>query len=565
VRLDRKAVVSLASPPALSPDGRRIVFSVTDNGGREQLATRLLDQGTATLLPGTAGASAPFFSPDSEWVGFFADGKLKKISVRGGTPVTLCEVLTPRGASWGDDGTIVAGLRNTSGLFRIPDAGGTATPFTQLAPGESTHRWPQVLPGVGAVLFTASPSIVASEDASIRVVSRDAGTAKTVVQNGYFGRYLPVDARHGYLLYIRDGTLFGAAFDPVRLEVRGNAVPVLDDVATSTGIGIGTFDVSNTGTFVYVPGTGADRSWPVVWLTSDGRTMTLIANEAAYDSPRIAPDGKRLALQVSTGRARDLYVFDIERDTLSRLTFAGGGSPVWTRDGRHIAYSGNGRDSGAILWVRSDGSSSEPVKLLQSTRVTLNPYSFSPDGRYLTYFETSAETRFDIAVASLDLSDPDHPKVLQTESFLKTTFSELEPNFSPDGRWILYRSNETGVMEAYVRPFRGSGKWQISSGGAMHPRWSPAGRQLFYETLDGHVMVADYSVQGDSFVATKPRQWTATAIRAPSSGFNMDIAPTGDRLVVFPGPADAEKEPGDGHATLLLNFVDELRRRIPIE
>jgi len=302
-----------------------------------------------------------------------------------------------------------------------------------------------------------------------------------------------------------------------------------------------------------------------VWLDAVGRTDTIIGPPGTYDTPRISPDGRRLALHVRSGRTSELYIHDLGRDTTSRLTFIGGRSPVWTPDGRHLAFAADIQDGNAgdarfgIFWIRADGSG-QPELLLR-WRYQINPYSFSPDGRYLTLFDSTPDLGTNTFILPLDLSDLEHPKAGQPDPFLRTPFNELEASFSPDGRWILYRSNESGTFELYVRPFHGDGKWQISSGGVMHPRWSPASRQLFYETLDGHVMVADYTVEGDSFVSGKPRPWASDRILAPSGGFNMDVASDGKRLVVFPTPPNDSE--ALAHVTFLFNFVDEIRRRSP--
>jgi serine/threonine-protein kinase len=565
VRLSPDATGTNTGVIALSPDGTRLVFPVLGADRKQRLATRALDQEAPTVLPGSEDGNAPFFSPDGRWIGFFTPGALKKVSLQGGAAVTLAETLTPRGASWAGDGTIVAGIRNTAGLVRIPDSGGPPTPLTQLGPGEATHRWPQVIPDHDVVLYTATADTIAYEGATIRALSLKTGVSKTVVRDGYFGRYVRSEGASGYLLFLMEGTLFAVAFDPTRLETQGAPYPVVDAVARNSGSGVGFFDVSQTGMLAYAHASGADQAWPVVWLDGAGRTEPIIGTPGIYDTPRISPDGRRLALHVRSGRTSDLYIYDIERDTTSRLTFVGGRSPVWTPDGRHIVFAADVQDPAAgetrfgIYWIRADGSS-QPEELLR-WRYQINPYSFSPDRRYLTLFDSTPDTGTNILILPLDLSDPEHPKPGRPEPFLETSFNELEASFSPDGRWILYRSNESGTMEAYVRPFRGNGKWQISSGGVMHPRWSPAGRQLFYETPDGHVMVADYTAQGDSFVSGKPRLWTADRILAASGGFNMDVAPDGRRLVVFPVPPNDSETLA--HVTFLFNFVDEIRRRGP--
>ena len=285
VDLGPDAMTGLNLTAAISPDGRRLVFPARGPDGKQQLATRLLDQAQATLLPGTENGRDPFFSPDSQWVGFFADGKLKKISVQGGAPVTLCDAPSDFGASWGEDGTIIAALNSVSGLSRVPAAGGTPQPLTRLGKGEVTHRWPQILPGGQAILFTASPDQPGMENASVEAMSLKSGVTKTLVAEGYFGRYLPANGTRGYLVYLHQGVLFGAAFDPDRLEVQGTPVPLLEDVAASPIQGGGQFDFSGApsghGTLVYLAGKGAAQTWPVVWLDSSGKMQPLIATPGA--------------------------------------------------------------------------------------------------------------------------------------------------------------------------------------------------------------------------------------------------------------------------------------------
>ena len=242
-------------------------------------------------------------------------------------------------------------------------------------------------------------------------------------------------------------------------------------------------------------------------------------------------------------------MYDLRRDTLSRLTFTGGASPVWAPDGKHLAFSTHN----SLWWIRADGSSGEPQLLLESKN-PLNAYSFTRDSRYLAYFETTAETQNDVWTVSVDMADSEHRSWDTPRSFSRRC-SGVEPAFSPDGRWIAYRSNESGTVELYVRPFRGAAKWQISSGGVMHPRWSPPGRQLFWETLDGHIMVADYTVQDDAFVPSRPRLWTETRILAPSGAYNLDVAPDGKRFVVFPEPDVNAADKGPVHVTFLINFL----------
>jgi serine/threonine-protein kinase len=571
VDLGPDALATARFTAAISPDGTRIVYPARSPEGKQQLATRLLDQANSILLSGTEGGTDPFFSPDGQWIGFFAAGKMNKISVQGGSPVMLCEAPSPWGASWGEDGNIIAALANESGLTRVPSAGGKPQRVTQLGDqGELTHRWPQILPGGGTVLFTASTATISLNEASIDVLSLRTGKKKILVSSGYFGRYVPANESNGYLIYIHDGSLFGVHFDPIRRELKGTPSPLLGDVPGDPITGAGQFDDSLSGTFVYRSGRVTNQSWPIVWLDSSGKTQPLLAKLGFYTAPRISPDGKRLTFRIgssaSGGTKGDVFVYDTQRDTLSRLTFTNQTNfyPTWAPDGKHIVFRSPSVAGSNLQWIRADGAG-EAQRLLEA-RSNTNPYSFSPDGRRLAYGEQDAESGSDLWTLPLDLGDSEHPKPGKPELFLRTPANESLPAFSTDGRWIAYRSDESGSFETYVRPFPGpGGKWQISTGGGQFPIWSRNGRELFYETPDNHIMVVDYTASGDSFTAGKPRLWSDKQIRATGAVLNYDLAPDGKRFAVFPMPDTTAEEKGNVHVTFLLNFFDELRRKVPVD
>jgi len=567
VDLGPDAVAGLHITAAISPDGTRIVFPVRGPNGQQVLATRVLDQDKATLLAGTEEAIDPFFSPDGQWIGFFSGSKMQKISVQGGAPVVLGDVSNSRGASWGEDGTIVAELVNTNGLVRVSaSGGGAAQPLTQLKPGEATHRWPQILPGAQAVVFTANINISAFDDASIEALNLKTNERKTLWRGGYFGRYLPVNGSRGYLVFIHRGTLFGAPFDPAGLELQGTPAPLLEDVASDPTTAAGQLDFSRAGSLVYRSGKAAARTWPVLWLDGSGKTQPLLAKPGTYFTPRISPNGQRLAVMLESGKDQEIWVYEPRRDTMSRLTSTTQGAlyPVWSPDGKHIAFQSRSGGSMSIDWIRSDGAG-EALKLLESKN-DVRPDSFSPDGRRMAYTERSPETGYDLLTVALDLNDPEHPKAGKPEPFLRTPSDERDAVFSPDGRWIAYTSDESGTREVYVRPFPGpGGKWQISTGGAKYPRWLANGQTLFYESLapEDRIMAADYTSTGDSFSASKPRVWASLPMTDASGDVNLDVAPDGKRFAVFPAPDPKEAEKGSVHVTFLLNFFDELRRKVP--
>ena len=556
VDLGPNAMTGVSTTVAISPDGRRIVYPARGPEGKQQLATRLLDQSEATLLPGTEDGRDPFFSPDGQWIGFYTRDQLKKISVEGGAPVTLAAVpsVTSGGASWSADGTIIEAHGLSLPLSRIPAAGGAPQVVTKLGNDEFTHRWPQVLPGVDAVLFTASSSNSAWENASIEAISLKTGQVKILERGGYYGRYLP----SGHLVYVHHGVLFGVRFDPVKLEVSGTPVPILEDVAANPATGGGgQFDFSwgpsGHGTFVYLAGKSTAQAWQVDWLDSSGKMQPLIAQPGAYAQPRLSPDERKLAF---VGDGSDIYIHDLARGTTSRLTLTGHGNmPVWAPNGKHLVF----QSAGSLSWLRSDGAG-EAQRLLEGPNAGI-PWSFSPDGRRLAYFTVDPRSGFDLWTLPLDLTDPDHPKAGKPELFLRTPANELAPRFSPDGRWIAYRSDESGSNEIYVRPFRAAsgGKWQISSGGGLYPFWAKDGRQLFYETADNRIMVVDYTVDGASLKPGKPRLWSDKQLFYAGSS-NLDLAPDGKHFVVLEMPETAKSSP---RVVFLLNFFDELRRRVP--
>ena len=352
----------------ISPDGTRIVYV-----SQGRLFTRRLDQPNATELAGTQGAYAPFFSPDGHWVAFFTPGKLQKISVDGGSAITLCVANNGRGGSWGEDGNIIAALNLSGGLSRIPSAGGPPTSVTDLQNGEFSHRWPQVLPGGKAVLFTASEAAQAFDGANIEVMSLADHHRKTLVRGGMFGRYLP----SGHLVYVNRGTLFAVPFDVDRLEIHGTLAPVLAQVGYNANNGSAQLDLSQTGTLIYRSGGAGGGLLTVAWLDGAGKTQPLLAKPGVYARPSISPDGQRLAIEVTEGSGTDIWLYDWQRDTMTRLTFTGDAiNSLWSPDGRYIAFRTLGEGMSVI---RSDGSG-KPQPLTQSKNLQ-SPWSFTPDGK----------------------------------------------------------------------------------------------------------------------------------------------------------------------------------------
>ncbi len=549
----------------MSPDGTRLVFAARSSSGTQQLATRTLDQAQATLLKGTENASSPFFSPDGEWIGFFAGGQMKKVSVHGGASITICDIGLPLGASWGEDQNVVFVPYIVNPLMRVSSAGGKVEAITKVAEkGDATHRWPQVLPGGRAVLFTTHKIVTGFDDAQIEAVTLSTGQRKTVLRGGYFGRYVGVSGQPGFLVYAREGGIFGVGFDPNSLELHGTPIPLIDDVAANADSGNGQFDVSKNGTLLYKRGKGPARTWPILWLDNSGKTEPLVAEPGAYYTPKFSPDGTRLALTVDRGdKGREIEVYDLTRHTMTRLTFSGEVNlfPVWTPDGRFIAFESSSTTGYGIGLVRSDGSG-KTIRLLEHTGLMI-PVSFSPDGTRLAYYETNPETNFDIWTVPFDGSDAEHPKVGKPEPFLNTPFAELNSAFSPDGGWLAYTSNESGRQEVYVRPFSGpGGKVRISSGGGNNAIWAANKRDLYFRSPDNRIMVTGYTVAGGSFAAETPRKWSDTPTGQTPFGRDVTLASDGKRFAVFPRREAAAEESGTLHVTFLFNFLDELRRKV---
>jgi serine/threonine-protein kinase len=545
---------------ALSPDGSILAF-VAAKDGASQIYIRRLGQLQASPLVGTSGALSPFFSPDGQWLGFFAEGKLKKISVTGGAAVTLADAPASRGGSWGSDGNIVFHPNPAGGLLRVPSAGGKAEPLTKLGQGELTHRWPQVLPGTKAVLYMSSGAPGNAEHSNIVVQPLPTGTPKVLVRGGYHPQY----AASGHLLYIDEGTLFAVPFDLNRLETIGQPVPVVEGVsAQPTNTGAAQFTVSETGAFAYLPGRGAGNDSPVLWMTHDGKTSPLRSMPSDWSNPHFSPDGQRLAMDILFSGNIDAWIYEWARDTLMRLTFdpADDRNPVWTPDGKRIAFA-SGRAKGPLnlYWQRADGTG-EVQRLTESSKIQY-PSSFHPSGKYLAFFEQTGGNSFDLMILPIEGDETSGLKAGKPSVFLNTPADEQEPIFSPDGRWIAYTSDESGRAEVFVRPFPGpGGKWQISTAGGFGAAWSRTRRELLYRGFDSRIMVASYTVDGDSFKADKPRLWSDQTIlpRGRNPRF-FDLHPDGERIAAAVPTGKAEEKLD--HVTFIFNSFDELRRIAP--
>ena len=532
----------------ISPDGERLVFV-----SQGRLWTRRLDQADASPLAGSEAGYAPFFSPDGESIAYFNRGKLRTVSMAGGASTALADA-TGFGGSWGTDGYIVASLDGRV-LSRIPEAGGTAMALTELADDEIGHRWPHVLPGGQAILFTAQRN---GAD-QIKVLSLADRRTKVLQNEGRFGRYVASVDGTGYVIFENAGRLYGVRFDAQRLEVIGTAAPVVESVGSGqVGSGSVQFDVSLNGTLVYRTRTQA-QFVSFNWIDASGNVQSLPLKPGTYVHPRLSPDGERIALTVTSPTSQDIAVYDVRRNVLLPLTFGGANQfPVWTTDGRFIVFS-RGQSLGGMAWTRADGASQPQV--LTESRNGQFPWSFSPDGKHLAFAEFGQGSG-DIWTVPVKF-DGTGLKAGKPEPFLRTATNELYPAFSPDGRWMAYRSFESGASEIYVRAFPDTGgKWPISMGGGVVPIWSPVGNELFYRNEDHQIMRVPYRANADAFTFEPPRLWTKVVLADTTTQRNLDISPDGKRFVALL-PADLpEAQTHRNHVVFLQNFGDELRRRL---
>ena len=537
---------------AISPGGREIAY-VAGNGQSSELYLRSLDRYDAAPMAGTANARTPFFSPNGEWIGFFADGKLKKISVHGGEPVVLAEASNNRGASWGPDNAIIFAPIATAGLARVSAAGGATETITKTDAGkdERTHRWPQILPGGKAVLFTIGdlhhPDYFLS--AKIAVDRLDTGERKTLPIKGTYARY----ASSGHLLLMQEGGLMAVPFDLKRLEVTGTPVPVANDVAFNSLTGAADFDVSTTGELVYESKTVLPDDLSLAWLDRQGKIEKLPGPPRAYREPHLSPDGRQIAVTVG-GQNSDIWVYDISRGTLTRVTFDGtAGAPVWSPDGKRIAYASFKNGQFVILWKPADGSGMEET-LVSPQNAMQAPLSFALDGKSLAYMFSNPNAHIEVKLASLEGNRT-------AKSLVATQFDAIGGQFSPDGRWLAYFSNESGQFEVYVQPFPGpSGKWQISASGGYGPVWARSGRELFYE--DGNQIFSAAVTTRPRFVSSIPRPivpFTPAVIGLFAYNQVFDVAPDGKRFLVI-APGGGTVAPGELH--LVEGWLDELARTV---
>src|SRR5512143_2963052 len=522
--------VGAKAPLAVSPDGKQLAFVAAAADGRTFLWVRSLDSLTSRLLTGTDDASSPFWSPDSRSLGFFANGKLKKIDASGGTPVTLCDAVDNRGGAWGRDGTILfapsasVATRLPTGLQKISASGGTPQSATVLAADEASHVGPTFLPDGNHFLYRAL-LLGQAGPGPIYLTSLGSAERKLLLT----ATSMNVASSEGHLLFLRERTLTAQPFDAERMAMTGEALPVAEaeDIGLLGAPPLGVFSASENGVLAFGRFTGAGSS-ELAWFDRAGKKAVL-GDRAGYADVEISPDGRRTAVTVfdSALKTRDLWIFDLARGLRTRLTFdpAEENTPIWSPDGSRIVYSMLVGGTLELYQKATDGTGAAEV-LLADHRHKL-PACWSPDGRFILYMvDNGAPTEWDLWLLPLFGDRKPFP-------FLQTPFNETQGRFSPDGRWIAYVSNESGRYEVYVTPFPGpGGKWQISSGGGsshfMWPRWRRDGKEITYLSPDGVLMAAAVNAHGVKFESGKARPlFTPRA----AGRWPYDVAPDGRFLV----------------------------------
>jgi Tol biopolymer transport system component len=470
---------------ALSSDGRQLAFVANGDRGL-QLWLRPLDQVKAHLLVGTEGAEYPFWAPDGRALGFFADGKLKRIDLNAGTVQVLADAPQPRGGTWNADGVIVFAPSVINALMRVGANGGTVRPVTRLAAGQGSHRWPQFLPDGRRFLFFVGQG--QPETHGAYVGSLDGGEPTRVMPSEVAAAY----ATPGYLLLVSQGVLSAYPFDAARATVTGEPVPVAQAVGYDDGTFHSAFSASQTGVLAHRAGAGSRRQ--LVWSDRTGKTIGAVGqlDENGMANPELALDDQRLAINRTVQGNIDVWLVDVARGLSSRFTFDPSidSAALWSPDGKRVVFRSTRKGTYDLFEKPTSGTADEQPSLVTSQGKS--PLQWSHDGRSLLYSAQGSNTTSDLWV---------FPMIGERKPFpvLQSGFDEIEGQFSPDGRWLAYVSDESGRYEVYIRTYpEVAGKWQVSTAGGMQPRWSRDGRELYYLTPDARLMAAPIRIASDT-------------------------------------------------------------------
>ena len=533
---------------ALSPDGRLLAYVASTPDGKSVMWVRPIDSSQAQPLAGTDGATYPFWSPDSRFIGFFAGGKLKKIESSGGPPFTICDASDGRGATWNQDGDILLTPTVNTSLFRVSSSGGPLMQVTTLDASkiETTHRWPFFLPdGRHFLYFTGS--VFSPRDTltnSIMLGSLDSKESKLLLHSHANAIY-----NSGHILFLRQFTLMAQPFDTRSLQLTGDPIPIADPVQEGRSVAKGVFSASEDGLLTYVEGaSGADRQ--LEWFDRNGKQVGMIPGADAYAGVRISPDGKKIAYYLDSS-GYDVWNYDLARGVKTPMTFGSGSGqgnlyPVWSPDGRRIVYTSYRNGKYGLYLKASDGSGSEELLLDAVDRIRFST-DWSPDGKFLTYIE-GAQGGW--AIWMLPFDGERKPYL-----FRKSDFAEREASFSSDGKWAAYCSNESGEYKVYVVPFPGpGGKWQVSPAGGCGPRWRRDGKEIFYLSSDNKMMATEVKANGSSLEVGATHALFGTR---PYGVFGrFDVSADGQRFAI---PYEAGQP--SAAITLVVNWPAALKKK----
>ena len=513
----------------ISPDGRYVTFLAKGEDGRRLLWLRPLDAAEARPIAGTEGAVFPFWSYDGRFIAFFSDGKLRKVDIMGGPPLALCDVgVNPRRGSWNKDDVIIFSAASLSAISRVSASGGIPAAVTRLDPskGETTHRWASFLPDGRHFLYMAGTHTAGNGNEANAVYVGDLATGRSAL---LLQARSNVEYADGHLLYVRENILVAQPFDARRLALTGDPIPVVEGVQYSSGYFHAAFSLSRTGALVYRVG-GARKGMTLEWLDRQGKSLGVIpspagdSDSASYTVPSMSSDGGRLAVPLmdrKTGRD-DVWIVDLKREVSRRFTFAGGSAPCWSPDGTRIVYS---RLLDGLLGLFSkpaDGEENED--LLYKSQAHDIATDWSRDGKVIlgTSYDVTLKKQYDLF--ALPMTGEKNARAL-----LETPFAEREGRFSPDGRWIAYLSDESGVDGVYVMPYPGpGGKYQIAGdAAAARPYWAADGRAVYYQRRDASLMMAEVTPKGGALEVGTPRP----LFKLPESVFWLPD-PAGSRILI---------------------------------
>ena len=539
-----------AGPPVISPNGRRLAFVATSSDKKRLLWVRSLDASVAQVLAGTEGAKYPFWSPDNQYLGYFAGGNLMKVDAAGGPPIPICDALNGRGGAWNRDGTILFSRDAGSPISRVSANGGTPIEITKLdtARREQTHRWPYFLPDGKHFLYLARTAVVGAQGEAdvIYVSSINSEVNKILLRSSANVAYAS-----GHLLFMRGSTLMAHQFDTGDLELKGEALSIAEGVLNDAGFNLAVFSVSQNGVLVYQLGSAQAGSNLTIFDRS-GKQLDIVGDITEFFTPRVSPDGKKIAVGTFDAKSRnqDIWIYDIERGIKTRFTFdlAVEFDVVWSPDGNQIVFDSDRKGQNDIYRKSSSGASNE--ELLYESDKDKIPEGWSRDGKFISLtVNGGSTTRGDIWI--LPLTGDREPFI-----FLQTQFNELHGQFSPDGRWLAYTSDESGRNEIYVRPFPDpGGKWQISIAGGTLPRWGHDGSELFYLGEDDKLMVAEIKAAGSAINVTSVRPLFET--RPIRTGSVYDVFSDGRRFLV-----NTQIEPEVSlPITLVVNWMKDMRKK----